>query len=49
MPKLYSFDEIELVLKKLGFISVTQKGSHAKFKHQDGRIVILPMNKKKFP
>lgn len=49
MPKLYSSSEIESVLKKLGFLFITQKGSHAKFKHKDGRIVILPMTKKEIP
>ena len=49
MPKLYSSSEIESVLKKLGFLFITQKGSHAKFKHKDGRIVILPMKKKEIP
>ena len=44
MPKLYSSGEIEKVLVSLGFQLRTQKGSHGKFKHIDGRIVILPMN-----
>ncbi|MHB8905435.1 MAG: type II toxin-antitoxin system HicA family toxin [Melioribacteraceae bacterium] len=49
MPKLYSSKEIESVLKKLGFIFVSQKGSHGKFKHKDGRILVLPMNRKEIP
>lgn len=49
MPKLYSSREIEAVLKRFGFSLTTQKGSHGKFKHQDGRIVILPMNKREIP
>lgn len=49
MPKLYSSLEIENVLLKNGFVFKTQKGSHGKFKHQDGRIVILPMNRKEIP
>lgn len=49
MPKLYSSKEIEFVIRKLGFIFVSQKGSHGKFKHEDGRISVLPMNKKEIP
>jgi predicted RNA binding protein YcfA (HicA-like mRNA interferase family) len=49
MPKLYSSDEIEKVLKKFGFNIVSQKGSHGKFKNSSGRTVILPMNKKGIP
>ncbi|MCX8105970.1 MAG: type II toxin-antitoxin system HicA family toxin [Ignavibacterium album] len=49
MPKLYSSQEIERVLLKEGFEFKKQKGSHGKFKHLDGRIVILPMNKKEIP
>ena len=49
MPKLYSSKEIESVLKKLEFHFSSQKGSHGKFKHNDGRMIILPMNKKEIP
>ncbi len=49
MPKLYSSKEIEIVLSKLGFSFIVQKGSHGEFKNQTGSIVILPMNKKKYP
>ena len=49
MPKLYSSQEIESVLKKLEFYFSSQKGSHGKFKHNDGRMIILPMNKKEIP
>lgn len=49
MPKLYSSKEIESVFKKLEFHFYSQKGSHGKFKHKDGRFVILPMNKKEIP
>lgn len=49
MPKLYSSKEIEAVLLKLGFVFKSQKGSHGKFKQSDGRIVVLPMNKKEIP
>jgi len=49
MPKLYSSDEIQSVLLKIGFVFKSQKGSHGKFKHVDGKTVILPMNKKEIP
>lgn len=49
MPKLYSSNEIEKVLIKAGFIFKNQKGSHGKYKNNDGKIVILPMNKKEIP
>jgi predicted RNA binding protein YcfA (HicA-like mRNA interferase family) len=49
MSKLYSSEEIEVVLRKLGFELVSQKGSHGKFKNRVGRIVILPMNKREIP
>ena len=49
MPKLYSSKEIESVLNKLEFHFSSLKGSHDKFKHKDGRIIILPMNKKEIP
>ncbi len=49
MPKLYSSKEIEAVLIKLEFVFKSQKGSHDKFKHKDGRMIILPMNKKEIP
>ncbi|MBU4338387.1 type II toxin-antitoxin system HicA family toxin [Patescibacteria group bacterium] len=32
MPKLYSSNEIIKVLQKQGFVYISQKGSHMKFK-----------------
>ena len=49
MPKLYSSKQIASVLAELGFILVSQKGSHGKFKNKPGGIVILPMAKKEIP
>ena len=49
MPKLYSSKEIETALLKIGFVFKSQKGSYGKFKHAEGRMVILPMNKKEIP
>ncbi len=49
MPKLYSSDHIKKILEQLSFVFVCQKGSHGKFKNNDGRVVILPMNKREIP
>jgi len=52
MPKLFSSQYIVNTLARKGFIFVSQKGSHAKFrKKSDGKIltVIVPMNKKEIP
>lgn len=48
MPKLYSSRHIERVLRKSGFIYISQKGSHAKFR-KGVLTVILPMAKKEIP
>jgi predicted RNA binding protein YcfA (HicA-like mRNA interferase family) len=32
------------VIKKLGFYLDRQKGSHAVYKHQDGRRVVIPIH-----
>lgn len=34
--------ELEKILLKLGFIKTRQKGSHAFYKHPDGRYTIIP-------
>lgn len=36
MPKLYSSKEIEKILNIIGFVKISQKGSHAKFKNKSG-------------
>jgi predicted RNA binding protein YcfA (HicA-like mRNA interferase family) len=48
MPKLYSSREIERILENNGFVFVSQKGSHGKYRKND-RVVILPMNRKQIP
>jgi predicted RNA binding protein YcfA (HicA-like mRNA interferase family) len=30
--------------KKLGFVKVRQKGSHARWQHQDGRATTIPIH-----
>ncbi len=49
MSKLYSSKQIVYVIGTLGFIFVSQRGSHGKFKNKDGDISIVPMNKKEIP
>ncbi len=43
-----SSKEIIKRLKKEGWIQVSQAGSHTKWKHSSGRIVIVPHPKKDF-
>ena len=51
MPKLYSSDYIVRVLQRKGFVYVSQKGSHVKFKNISfpTLIVIVPANRKEVP
>ena len=51
MPKFYSSDQIIKVLWKKGFVYISQKGSHTKFR-KSGEItltVIVPANRKEIP
>ena len=36
--------ELERVAKKLGFTKARQKGSHARWKHADGRATTIPIH-----
>ena len=36
--------EIERVARKLGFEKARQKGSHARWKHPDGRATTIPIH-----
>lgn len=51
MPKLYSSEYIIKVLQGEGFIYVSQKGGHVKFKkiNPPTLIVIVPANRKEIP
>lgn len=51
MPKLYSSLEIIKVLQKKGFVYISQKGSHAKFRKTGNPTltVIVPAGKKEIP
>lgn len=48
MPKLLSSKEIIKVLERQGFVSVSQRGSHAKFP-KGSHTVVLPTPKKEIP
>jgi len=51
MPKLYSSRHIIRVLEKRGFVFVSQKGSHAKYRKvgQPTLTAIVPAAKKEIP
>ena len=51
MPKLLSSKQIIKVLENNGFIFMSQKGSHLKFRKQENqsKTVIVPANKKEIP
>ena len=51
MPKLYSSAHIAKVLQRNGFIFISQKGSHAKFRKtgHPTLTVIVPMARKEIP
>jgi len=51
MPKLYSSSLIIKVLYKKGFVYISQKGSHAKFRKigHPTLTVIVPAGKKEIP
>lgn len=44
MSKLPHISSKELIrmLNKLGFVTITQRGSHIKLRHKDGRTAIVP-------
>ncbi|MCL5674378.1 MAG: type II toxin-antitoxin system HicA family toxin [Candidatus Omnitrophica bacterium] len=37
--------ELIVILIKIGFIKIRQKGSHVFFKHPDGRTTLVPFHK----
>lgn len=43
LPDLTS-KELIAVLVKIGFQNVRQKGSHVRMKHEDGRVVTIPVH-----
>ena len=51
MPKLYASNVIIKVLKRYGFVEISQKRSHLKMKTlvKPYRTVIIPANRKRIP
>ena len=51
MPKLLSSRQIAKILENNGFVFISQKGSHLKFRKQEmkSQTVIVPANKKEIP
>jgi len=49
MPKLPSSQKIIKVLGKQGFVFISQKGSHLKYKNSGQLTVIIPADKKEIP
>lgn len=49
MPKIPAItgNEVIQALKKVGFQSVRQKGSHVRMKHEDGRALTVPVHPSK--
>jgi len=45
LPRGLSGEDVQRALEKAGFKKVSQKGSHVKLKHPDGRVVIVPMHR----
>ena len=41
---LLSGKELVRILKKLGFETIRQKGSHVFLKHPDGRVTVVPVH-----
>jgi predicted RNA binding protein YcfA (HicA-like mRNA interferase family) len=44
LPRL-SGAEVVRALERVGFAVVSQRGSHRKLRHPDGRVVIVPMHR----
>ena len=49
MAKLPSLtgEELIIALQKIGFCVVRQKGSHIRMKHEDNRVVSIPVHARK--
>lgn len=51
MPKFYSSDHVIKTLRRKGFVFISQKGSHMKFRKTGSQVltVIVPADKKEIP
>ena len=47
MPRLpvLKAREVVSILENLGFVEVRQRGSHKRFRHEDGRTTTVPIHK----
>ena len=45
--KLLTAPQLERLLLELGFVKVRQKGSHAFYRHEDGRTTTIPHHSSK--
>ena len=46
--KLINARTMEKLLLKIGFAKTRQKGSHALYRHSDGRVTTIPFHPQKF-
>lgn len=44
LPRLSGVEAVR-ALRKGGFVEVSQRGSHMKLRHEDGRTVIVPIHR----
>ena len=44
LPRV-SGEEVIRVLQRAGFVPVSQRGSHRKLRHADGRLAIVPVHR----
>jgi predicted RNA binding protein YcfA (HicA-like mRNA interferase family) len=49
MPKRLSSDQVARILINNGFLLVSQKGSHQKYRHASGRGAIVPAGRREIP
>jgi predicted RNA binding protein YcfA (HicA-like mRNA interferase family) len=49
VPKLFSSEEIVKILANNGFVLVSQRGSHMKYRGASGETVIVPAGRKQMP
>jgi predicted RNA binding protein YcfA (HicA-like mRNA interferase family) len=49
MPRRLSSEEVARILIDHGFARVSQKGSHAKYRHASGHSAIVPAGRREIP
>ncbi len=49
MSRFFSSKEIFYVLEKFNFLFISQSGGDIKYKNSEGRVVIVPANRKEMP